>query len=377
MMSFKKTTKTQTKIERFFSQMVYMAMVTSIFALAVPVEAGAALDIDYICITSFKVFLDGIPSGPEPWLASFYAYVVDPGTLDHIDITKPGDVSPFATMYQDEEDHSRWDASQDDFPSSSLADLREDYPEGMYTFDFCEENGTVLRTVSLDYSGISEPGNPVNLTYPSDYGQTGIPTNPTITWTVNSSDGDALNMELGEATGTAFYRFGPASMDTTSWTPGPLLNGREYELDVSVINVKDLQSGPAFPTMTVDGDEFQYSLIIEYLNDIKFTTTIIDLVADTITPKTKWITCHILLPKGYDVADIKPDSILLEGTIPAIRTSVRRTQQMLVAKFPAAELNLEPSPEPRELTVSGELTDETLFEDSDFITVVEKGGGKK
>jgi len=45
---------------------------------------------------------------------------------------------------------------------------------------------------------------------------------------------------------------------------------------------------------------------------------------------------------------------------------------MLVVKFPTSGLTLEPGP--LELTVSGELTDGTTFEDSDTVEVIEKGG---
>ncbi|MHC4192117.1 MAG: hypothetical protein ACYTBX_14615 [Planctomycetota bacterium] len=111
-----------------------------------------------------------------------------------------------------------------------------------------------------------------------------------------------------------------------------------------------------------------------------FTTTVtegepaaIDIVPDTISTRTKSITCYIWPPDGYDVTEIDPESILLEGSISPVRTSLRRKKQMLVVKFPTSELSLTPTPE-RVLTVTGELTDGTEFEDSDTVEVVKRGG---
>jgi hypothetical protein len=103
----------------------------------------------------------------------------------------------------------------------------------------------------------------------------------------------------------------------------------------------------------------------------------VDIVEDTITTKTKWTTCNISLPENCNVADINPDNILLNGTIPGVRPSINRKQEKLVVKFPVSELNLEPSPDPYELTVSGELTDGTPFAGADDVKMVERGGGKK
>jgi hypothetical protein len=54
-----------------------------------------------------------------------------------------------------------------------------------------------------------------------------------------------------------------------------LLPNREYELGVSVLSVKDIQiidGEPVLPTMTLDDDTFAYGLLIDYENEITFTT---------------------------------------------------------------------------------------------------------
>lgn len=103
----------------------------------------------------------------------------------------------------------------------------------------------------------------------------------------------------------------------------------------------------------------------------------VDIVEDTITAKTKWTTCNIWLPDNCHAADINPDKITLNGTIKGVRPSVSRKEDKLVVKFLASELNLEPRPEPYELTVSGELTDGTPFSGVDDVKIVERKGGKK
>lgn len=99
---------------------------------------------------------------------------------------------------------------------------------------------------------------------------------------------------------------------------------------------------------------------------------VIDIVHDTISNKTKWITCHIWPSEGYYVEDIITDSILLNGFIQPVRIFVNSKKQELVVKFPTSELNLDPGI--LDLTVSGELYNGATFEVTNFVDVVKKGG---
>jgi hypothetical protein len=117
-------------------------------------------------------------------------------------------------------------------------------------------------------------------------------------------------------------------------------------------------------------------LIMELTNIVREpVAAIVDVIADTITQQTKSIKCNVQLPQGLAAKDIKPESILLSwdgvSTSPS-KTSVRKKQNMLVAVFPTLELRLQPRTEPYMLTLTGELTDGTLFEGHDNITVVSK-----
>jgi hypothetical protein len=98
----------------------------------------------------------------------------------------------------------------------------------------------------------------------------------------------------------------------------------------------------------------------------------IDIVQDTISNKTKTITCNIWPPIGIDVTRIDQGSILLNGETSPDQISVRKHQQMLVVKFPISGLTLDPGT--LNLTVTGNLNDETPFEGTDSVEVVQKGG---
>jgi hypothetical protein len=235
--------------------------------MAVAGTAQAALDIDAIYMTSCKDHLDGVPISSTPWIFEIWVDIAVQNGLDHIDVNLPAGGLPDFTIYDGDWEYE----STTDY--SSLTALQDDYPTGDYLFSFEDSGNVVLRTFTLDYTGLSEPLNPVNFTYPSDNGQTGISTTPTFTWTVDPNAGDALGMWVWDPVENEDkYWDAPVSMDTTSWQPGFLDPNHAYDLEVSVFRVKDGEPGPSLPTMEVDGDTFAYGLLIEHLNEIEFTT---------------------------------------------------------------------------------------------------------
>jgi len=233
--------------------------------------AEMELDIDWIGITSYKECRDGIPKDPETCELDIWAHVVYPGTLHRIDITKPGASSPFMMMYEATNPGwwDEWDPSFDiEYPS--LSALREVYQEGFYTLGFRDIGGGLIKSLSFNYSSLpSEPMGPVDFIYPSINDQSGIGINPTFKWSVSPGPGDALMMVLEDLA----YWDVPLSISSISWTPGSLLTDREYELYISVINIKDPGAGLAFTPIMTDytDDTSSYSPITEPLNEINFS----------------------------------------------------------------------------------------------------------
>ncbi len=111
----------------------------------------------------------------------------------------------------------------------------------------------------------------------------------------------------------------------------------------------------------------------------------IDIDPDTLNlnSKGKWITCYIELPGDYDVEDIDVSTIKLNDQVPAQSrpTGIGDCDgdgiAELMVKFDRSAVQeiLEAGDEV-EITVTGELEDDTKFEGSDTIRVIDKGGKK-
>ena len=92
--------------------------------------------------------------------------------------------------------------------------------------------------------------------------------------------------------------------------------------------------------------------------------------------KGKWITAFLWLPEEYNVADIDPNSVLLEDEIQAQLLWVDEQQQVAIAKFSRADIQGILNVGDVELTISGQLTNGTIFEGTDVIRVIDKAGKK-
>jgi len=109
----------------------------------------------------------------------------------------------------------------------------------------------------------------------------------------------------------------------------------------------------------------------------------VDVDPDTLNlnSRGKWTTTYIELANSYDVADIDVGTVTLEGMIPAealpiqvgnydddgvIDLMVKFDRQALIEHLDGTTGEVVP-------TVGGELSDSTLFEGSDTITVINPG----
>ena len=113
-----------------------------------------------------------------------------------------------------------------------------------------------------------------------------------------------------------------------------------------------------------------------------FIRASIDIDPDTLNLKSKgrWITCYIELPDGFDVGDINVATLMLNGEVPAQSHPTQVGDYDadgvadLMVKFDlaATQATVEIG-DAVQITVAGELNDETVFEGSDTVRVIEPG----
>jgi hypothetical protein len=105
--------------------------------------------------------------------------------------------------------------------------------------------------------------------------------------------------------------------------------------------------------------------------EITILTAAIDIKPETLNLKSRsrWITSLLWLPEEYDLYEIDPQSILLEGSIEASKVVIDDETNTMVIKFLREELQDTLVPGEVILTVIGQLYDGTAFEGSDMIRV--------
>ncbi|MHC4086950.1 MAG: choice-of-anchor Q domain-containing protein, partial [Planctomycetota bacterium] len=89
--------------------------------------------------------------------------------------------------------------------------------------------------------------------------------------------------------------------------------------------------------------------------------------------KGKSITCYIRLPEGYNVADIDPNSVMLERQIKAEQFSVDEHKQVATATFDREKVQSILNVGDIELKITCQLTDGTYFKATDIVQVTDKG----
>jgi len=121
-----------------------------------------------------------------------------------------------------------------------------------------------------------------------------------------------------------------------------------------------------------------YDYIMLHTGQLSVDATVnIDPDLLNLKSKGRWITAYIELPEGYDTGEIdtatislKKDDFKVGGEYSELQTNC------LMVKFPRSEVQGFLEPGDIELTVSGKLTGGMLFEGTDTIRVIDKGGKK-
>ena len=133
-----------------------------------------------------------------------------------------------------------------------------------------------------------------------------------------------------------------------------------------------LQDGSPLIFTELAFDKYSHMNLIEVpeplVAEIDIKPTILNLAS-----KGKWVTCYIRLPEEYDVAEIDPETILLEQRVKADWAWFNEQQQVAMVKFSRSELVGILKPGEVELTVTGRLVDGTYFDGTDTIKVIDRG----
>ncbi|HUS72180.1 MAG TPA: choice-of-anchor Q domain-containing protein [Sedimentisphaerales bacterium] len=134
-------------------------------------------------------------------------------------------------------------------------------------------------------------------------------------------------------------------------------------------NETDLDGKPRIIAGRIDMGAYEYSTTIPA--EARIVPRTINLAS-----QGKWIGCYIWLPEDYNVADIDPNSLLLEYEIGPEQLWVNEEKQVVMVRFSREEIQAILEAGQVELTITGQLSDGTIFEAKDVIIVINKGSRK-
>ena len=134
-------------------------------------------------------------------------------------------------------------------------------------------------------------------------------------------------------------------------------------------NETDFDGRPRVINGRIDMGAYEYSPPISA--EVRIVPRVVNLKS-----KGKWINAFLWLPEDYSVIDIDTDSFLLEGEIEPQWLRIDEEKQVVIAMFSREEVRDILTIGEVELTITGRLTDGTVFEAKDVIIVIDKGSRK-
>jgi parallel beta-helix repeat protein/predicted outer membrane repeat protein len=256
---------------------------------------------------------------------------------------------------------------------------------------FCLRDSNLKLTNSILWDNTAIRGNEIYLASYTDYlgrihpstltvsysdvkggfGEVYVEPNCALNWALGNIDADPCFTEVGYWDVNGVWVDG----DYRLWADSPCIDAGDPNY-VPEPNETDLDGKPR----VLDGNEDGMAVVdmgAYEFGSLPALEAVVNIRPNTLNlrGKGKSFICRISLPEGYSVADIDPDSILLEDEIEPERVWLLR--RFAVAKFsrPALQglLTDIETPTTIELLVSGQLNDATPFEGTDTIRVIGKG----
>jgi hypothetical protein len=237
-------------------------------ALAASAQQASALDIQQIYVYEGTLLTNGVISN-NFWGVSIRATGLDNGTMM---VLNTGISYP---LVHSTTDPLQWGIAQQ-FTTFALDTAAHPIPCNNEFFFNQKPDTTYTDHVTLGYNPGAGVGAFATITSPVN--NSIVSTTPPFTWNSVLGQGQDLGLfvNLGAnsiledvSTVNVFSDFPDSNMSKTSWVPGTLAPGTQYEFEVFVMNID-----PTPPTspLTVGGDAFTYYGVRGFDNVVSFTT---------------------------------------------------------------------------------------------------------